>query len=62
MILSEWDEKKLPSRLQETGWGFPEDYDVFRLKTNPDPDSGYEHTMSSIYCLKERKLPCSSTP
>ena len=62
MILSEWDIKKLTSRFQELGWGFPDDYDVHVMETNPDPGSGYQHTNSTMFCLSNRRLPCSSTP
>ncbi len=62
MILSEWDIKKLTPRFEEMGWGFPDDYDIHEMETNPDPGSGYPHTNSTMFCLKERRLPCSSTP
>ena len=56
VILSEWDEVVLKDFLGSLDWNYPDAYDVFQLKNNPDPHSGYQMMQSSLYCLKNRKI------
>lgn len=56
MILSEWDVEVLKPLFEALGWGSVEEYDVYNLKNNPDPDSGYSMTQSTLYCLKKRRI------
>lgn len=56
MILSEWDVEVLKPFFDTLGWRIAEEYDVFKLKNNPDPDSGYSMTQSTLYCLKNRRI------
>lgn len=56
MILSEWDEKVLLSNFETLDWDFPSSYDVIKLRNNPDPNSGWGMTQSSLYCVKSRKM------
>ena len=56
IILSEWDETVLSSSLYTIGWQFPDDYDCYRLESNPDPDANYDSSQSTLYCLKGRRI------
>lgn len=56
MILSEWDEKVLSPFFESLDWNFPTSYEVIKLKNNPDPNSGWVMTQSSLYCLKSRGI------
>lgn len=56
MILSEWDVEVLKPFLTLLVGEIAEEYDVFKLKNNPDPDSGYSMTQSTLYCLKNRRI------
>lgn len=53
MILSEWDEEVLKPFFKSLDWKFPEGYDCYKLVNNPDPNSGYNKTQSTLYCRKE---------
>lgn len=53
MILSEWDSVVLYSRLVELNWNFPDSYDYYKCRNNPDPNSKYDMTQSIIYCRKD---------
>lgn len=55
MILSEWDEIVLSPFFETLDWDFPNSYDIIRLQNNPDPNSGWEKTQSSLYCEKSRR-------
>ena len=55
MILTEWDEKMLKDFFESLDWDFPDSYDCYKLVNNPDPNSGYYYTQSSVYCLKDRR-------
>ncbi|MBO7508398.1 MAG: hypothetical protein J6T39_01995, partial [Clostridia bacterium] len=48
MILSEWDIKVLKPFLELLEWKFPEDYDAYKMEYNPDPDSGFDMTQSTL--------------
>lgn len=54
MILSEWDKAVLKEKIESLDWGFPEAYDVYELLHNPDPDSGFDMTQSTLFCLRAR--------
>lgn len=55
MILSEWDEEVLKPFFKSLAWKFPEGYDCYKLVNNPDPDSGYNKTQSTLYCRKKEQ-------
>lgn len=60
MILSEWDVEVLKPVFETLDWGSAEEYDVYKLKNNPDPNSGYSMTQSTLYCLKNRRIVSSN--
>ena len=60
MILSEWDVEVLKPVFETLDWGSAEEYDVYKLKNNPDPNSGYSMTQSTLYCLKSRRIVSSN--
>ena len=61
LILSSWDQKQLSRRFEELGWNVSEEFDVYPLKSHPDPGSGYSRERSTLYCLKARKVSASDT-
>jgi hypothetical protein len=56
IILSEWDETVLSPFFSSIGWQFPDDYDFYKLESNPDPDANYDSSQSTLYCLKNRRI------
>ena len=55
LILGKWDKIVVSGFMNSLGWRLEEDYDMYPLKTMPDPDAGYEDAKSTLYCLKTRK-------
>ena len=61
IILGQWDEMVISPFIETLGWGLDEDYDSFIMKSNPDPDAGYDNSQSTLYCLKSRRLSVNTT-
>lgn len=56
MVLSEWDEEVLMPFFEALDWEVSDTYDCYKLINNPDPESGWGMTQSSVYCLRKEVL------
>lgn len=52
MIMSEWDTIVLNKHFRQLDWNFPDSYERYCVRSNPDPNSGLRMTQSVLYYSK----------